>query len=113
LIILYAWAINPDNWVFDQALLDRPGVQDYQVDLLEDYKSNLGRYPQWQEAFRTHRPKTLIVWGKHDPFFIPPGARAYLRDLPDARLVWLDAGHFVLDENTPQVAAEITAVFAA
>ena len=104
-------AINPDNWILDQALLDRPGTQDYQVDLLENYKSNIALYPEWQAAFRAHKPKTLIVWGKHDPFFIPPGARAYLNDLPDAKLVWLDAGHFVLDENAPQVAAEIKAVF--
>ncbi|MFG1298560.1 alpha/beta fold hydrolase [Xanthobacter sp. V3C-3] len=106
-------AINPDNWVLDQALLDRPGTQDYQVDLLENYKSNIALYPQWQAAFREHQPKTLIVWGRHDPFFIPPGARAYLGDLPDAKLVWLDSGHFVLDENAAQVAAEIKAVFAA
>jgi pimeloyl-ACP methyl ester carboxylesterase len=106
-------AINPDNWVFDQALLDRPGTQDYQVDLLENYKTNIALYPAWQEAFRTRKPKTLIVWGKNDPFFIPPGARAYLTDLPDAKLVWLDSGHFVLDENGPQVAAEIKATFSA
>ncbi len=106
-------AINPDNWALDQALLDRPGTQDYQVDLLENYKTNIALYPTWQAAFRQHKPKTLIVWGKHDPFFIPPGARAYLNDLPEAKLVWLDSGHFVLDENAPQVAAEIKAVFSA
>ena len=105
-------AINPDNWVLDQAFLDRPGTQDYQVDLLENYKTNIALYPEWQAAFRKHRPQTLIVWGKNDPFFIQAGARAYLNDLPDAKLVWLDSGHFVLDENTPQVAAEIKAVFA-
>jgi pimeloyl-ACP methyl ester carboxylesterase len=104
--------INPDNWVLDQALLDRPGVQDYQVDLLENYKTNIALYPEWQAAFRKHKPKTLIVWGKHDPFFIPAGAEGYLKDLPDAKLVWLDAGHFVLDENTPRVASEIKTVFA-
>ena len=106
-------AINPDNWVLDQAFLDRPGVQDYQVDLLEDYKTNIALYSGWQMAFRAHKPKTLIIWGKKDPFFIPPGARAYLADLPDAKLVWLDAGHFVLDENAPQVADEIKSFFAA
>ncbi|NPU70016.1 alpha/beta fold hydrolase [Bradyrhizobium sp. 83012] len=105
-------AVNPDNWIFDQALLDRPGTQDYQLDLLENYKTNVALYPQWQAAFRIHKPKTLIIWGQHDPFFIPPGARAYLNDLSDVKLVWLDAGHFVLDENTPKVAAEIKAVFA-
>jgi pimeloyl-ACP methyl ester carboxylesterase len=105
-------AVNPDNWLLDQALLDRPGTQDYQLDLLENYKTNVALYPQWQSAFRTYNPKTLIIWGQHDPFFIPPGARAYLNDLSDVKLVWLDAGHFVLDENTPKVAAEIKAVFA-
>jgi pimeloyl-ACP methyl ester carboxylesterase len=104
-------AINPDNWILDQAWLDRPGVQDYQVDLLENYMANIALYPQWQAAFRAHRPKTLIVWGQHDPFFIPPGARAYLNDLPDAKLVWLDSGHFVLDENALEVAAHIKAAF--
>ena len=106
-------AINPDNWVLDQALLDRAGTQDYQIDLLENYKANVGLYPEWQVAFRAHKPKTLIVWGKHDPFFIPPGAGAYLNDLPEAKLVWLDSGHFVLDENTSRVAAEIKTVFGA
>jgi pimeloyl-ACP methyl ester carboxylesterase len=106
-------AINPDNWVLDQALLDRPGVQDYQVDLLYDYRNNLALYPVWQAAFRAHQPKTLIIWGQHDPFFLPPGANGYLNDLPDARLVWLDAGHFVLDENAATVAHEIKATFAA
>lgn len=106
-------AIDPDNWILDQALLDRPGVQDAQVDLLEDYRTNIALYPEWQAAFRERQPRTLIVWGKHDPFFTPPGARAYLNDLPEAKLVWLDSGHFVLDENAPQVAAEIKAVFAA
>lgn len=105
-------AIDPDNWVLDQALLDRPGTQDYQVDLLEDYKTNVALYPEWQVAFRRHRPKTLIVWGKNDPFFVRAGAEGYLKDLPDAKLVWLDSGHFVLDENVDRVAAEIRTVFA-
>ncbi len=104
-------AINPDNWVFDQALLDRPGVQDCQVDLLENYKTNISLYPEWQAAFRMHQPRTLIVWGKKDPFFVPPGAEAYLRDLTGATLVWLDAAHFMLDENVHQVAEQIKAVF--
>jgi pimeloyl-ACP methyl ester carboxylesterase len=84
--------INPDNWILDQAFLDRPGTQAYQVDLLENYKTNVASYESWQAAFRIYRPKTLIVWGDKDPFFVQPGARAYLRDLPEAKLVWLDAG---------------------
>jgi pimeloyl-ACP methyl ester carboxylesterase len=105
-------AISPDNWTIDQALLDRPGVDLAQLDLLEDYKTNVAAYESWHAAFRTHQPRTLIVWGRNDPFFVPAGAEAFLRDLPHARLVWLDAGHFVLDENAATVAAEITAAFA-
>jgi pimeloyl-ACP methyl ester carboxylesterase len=104
-------AISPDNWTIDQALLDRPGVDLAQLDLLEDYKTNVAAYDSWQAAFRAHQPKTLIVWGKNDPFFVPAGAEAYLRDLPDAKLVWLDAGHFVLDENAERVAFEIKQMF--
>lgn len=106
-------AISPDNWVHDQALLDRPGTDAYQLDLLENYKTNVGLYDSWHAAFREHQPRTLIIWGRNDPFFVPAGAEAFQRDLPQAKLVWLDAGHFVLDENTPQVAAEIEAMFAA
>src|SRR5260370_9071630 len=103
--------INPDNWTLDQALLDRPGTQAYQTDLLENYKTNVASYDTWQAAFRKHQPKTLLVWGTKDPFFLVPSAHAYLRDIPQARLVWLDAGHFVLDENTALVASEIKAPF--
>jgi pimeloyl-ACP methyl ester carboxylesterase len=105
-------AISPDNWTIDQALLDRPGTDAYQLDLLEDYKSNVALYDNWHDAFRKYQPRTLIVWGKHDPFFIPAGAEAFKRDLPQAKLVWLDAGHFVLDENASTVAAEIKGAFA-
>jgi pimeloyl-ACP methyl ester carboxylesterase len=105
-------AISPDNWTIDQALLDRPGTDAYQLDLLEDYKSNVALYDSWHAAFRQYQPRTLIVWGRNDPFFIPAGAEAFLQDLPQARLVWLDAGHFVLDENAATVAAEIKADFA-
>jgi pimeloyl-ACP methyl ester carboxylesterase len=105
-------SISPDNWTIDQALLDRPGTDAYQLDLLEDYRSNVALYDSWHAAFREYQPKTLIVWGRSDPFFIPAGAEAFLRDLPQARLVWLDAGHFVLDENASRVAAEIKGQFA-
>jgi pimeloyl-ACP methyl ester carboxylesterase len=104
-------AISPDNWTIDQALLDRPGTDAYQLDLLEDYKSNVALYDTWHAAFRQHQPKTLIVWGKNDPFFIPAGAEQFTRDLPQARLTWLDAGHFVLDENAKAVAERIKGVF--
>jgi pimeloyl-ACP methyl ester carboxylesterase len=104
--------VSPDNWTIDQALLDRPGTDAYQLDLLEDYKSNVALYDSWHAAFRQYQPRTLILWGRSDPFFIPAGAEAFLRDLPRARLVWLYAGHFVLDENAAAVAAEIKTEFA-
>jgi pimeloyl-ACP methyl ester carboxylesterase len=81
------------------------------LDLLEDYRTNIAHYPDWQAAFRTYKPPTLIIWGKHDPAFIPPGARAYLEDLPQAKLIWLNAGHAVLDQHFGPVAAEIKAMF--
>ncbi|KPF82229.1 alpha/beta fold hydrolase [Novosphingobium sp. AAP93] len=106
-------AISPDNWTHDQALLDRPGTDACMLDLLDDYKTNVAAYDSWHAAFRAHTPKTLITWGRGDPFFTPAGAEAFLADLPDAKLVWLDSGHFVLDENAETVAAEIIDTFAA
>ena len=104
-------AICPDTWTVDQALLDRPGTDAYQINLLENYKTNVASYEAWQKVFRTNQPKTLIVWGKNDPFFPPTGAEAFKRDLPDAKLVWLNGGHYALEEHVPLVAAEITAMF--
>jgi len=104
--------LNPDAWTLDQALLDRPGNDLIQLALFQDYQKNVALYDTWHAYFRQHRPKALIVWGKHDPFFIEAGAKAYLNDLPEAKLVWLDAGHFVLDENAAEVASEIEAEFA-
>lgn len=106
-------AVSPDNWVHDQALLDRPGTDAYQLDLLHDYRNNVALYDSWHDAFRQHRPRTLILWGNKDPFFLAEGAQAFLRDLPDARLIWLDGGHFVLDEHAPKVAEAIREFFAA
>ena len=103
--------VDPDNWLIDQMLLARPGTEASMLDIVEDLKTNAPLYPTWQTALRARQPKTLILWGDKDPLFIPPGAEGYLRDLPDARLVWLDAGHFVLDENLHTVASEIRATF--
>ena len=88
-----------------------PATSPRLIDLLEDYRTNVALYPDWQATFREHLPPTLIIWGKHDPVFIPPGARAYLADLPQAKLVWLDAGHSALDQNSARVAAENKAAF--
>lgn len=107
-----AAALNPDAWTHDQALLDRPGSAERQLALFRDYQTNVAAYDDWHVYFRAHRPKTLITWGRGDPFFTVAGAEAFLRDLPDARLVWLEGGHFALEENADRVAAEIVRSFA-
>ena len=101
--------ISPDNWTFDQVFLDRPGNDAIQLDLLYDYQSNLGHYDRWHEYFRASQPRTLIVWGKNDPFFTVEGAKAYQRDLPKAELFLLDTGHFALEEEGDFIAEKIQA----
>ncbi|MFI0410417.1 alpha/beta fold hydrolase [Actinomadura sp. 3N508] len=96
--------IAPDGWTLDQHFLDLPGRKEAQVALAFDYRSNLERYGAWQAWLREHTPPALIVWGAGDPFFPEPGARAYLRELPDAELHLLDTGHFALEERLPQIA---------
>ncbi|MGC5009619.1 alpha/beta fold hydrolase [Streptosporangium sp. DT93] len=96
--------VAPDGWTLDQHFLDLPGRGDAQADLALDYHSNLARYPEWQRWLREHRPPTLVVWGRRDLFFTEAGARAYLRDLPDARLHLFETGHFALEENLPEIA---------
>jgi len=95
--------IDPDNWVHDQALLDRPGNADVQLDLFYDYRTNLPLYPRIQAYLRDHRPPTLIVWGERDQIFPAAGARAYLRDLPDAELHLLPTGHFALEDKADEM----------
>ncbi len=102
-----AAALNPDAWTHDQALLDRPGNDAIQLALFVDYQNNVGLYDAWHDYFRKHQPKMLIAWGKGDPLFVPAGAEAYKKDLPRARLVWLEGGHFALEENAAEVAALI------
>jgi pimeloyl-ACP methyl ester carboxylesterase len=99
--------IEPDNWVLDQALLDRPGVDEIMLDLFYDYGSNVALYPKFQAFFRTRRPPTLIVWGQNDAIFPAEGAHPYLRDLPDAELHLLDTGHFALEDKGDEIAALI------
>ncbi|WP_336485973.1 alpha/beta fold hydrolase [Methylobacterium nigriterrae] len=91
--------IDPDNWLHDQALLDRPGNKDIQLDLFRDYGTNLALYPDFQAFFRARKPPTLIVWGKNDTIFPAAGAHPYRRDLPDAELHLLDTGHFALEDK--------------
>lgn len=96
--------IAPDNWVHDQALLNRPGIDEIMLDLFKDYGTNVALYPQFQNFFRTRQPPTLIVWGKNDAIFPADGARLYLRDLPDAELHLLDTGHFALEDKGDEIA---------
>jgi pimeloyl-ACP methyl ester carboxylesterase len=96
--------IAPDNWVQDQALLDRPGNAEIQMDLFYDYGTNPPLYPAVQAYFRKERPPTLIVWGKNDKIFPADGATPYLRDLPDAELHLLDTGHFALEDKLDEMA---------
>ena len=101
--------ISPDNWTFDQIFLDRPGNDAIQLDLLHDYNSNLALYDGWHEYLRTSQPRTLILWGRNDPFFTVEGAKAYQRDLPKAELNLLDTGHFALEEQGEFIAERIKA----
>lgn len=96
--------LGPDGYMLDIALMHRPGAEEIQLDLILDYRTNLERYPDFQNYFRTHRPPLLAVWGRHDPAFIPAGAEAYKRDLPDAHVHFLDTGHFALETHAPEIA---------
>jgi pimeloyl-ACP methyl ester carboxylesterase len=96
--------LGPDGYTLDIALMARPGAEDIQLDLIRDYRSNLERYPEFQAYFRDHQPPFLAVWGRHDPAFIPAGAEAYKRDLPDAEVHLLDTGHFALETHADEIA---------
>ena len=96
--------VAPDAWLLDQALLDRPGIDEIMLDLFKDYGSNVALYSGFQAFFRSRRPPALIVWGKHDVIFPAEGAHAYQRDLPDAELHLLDTGHFALEDKGDVIA---------
>jgi pimeloyl-ACP methyl ester carboxylesterase len=99
--------IEPEAYWLDAALLARPGMMDLQADLKLDYKSNIERYPLYQQYLRTYRPPLLAMWGKNDTFFIPAGAEAFKRDVPKADVRFLDAGHFALETNVDDFAVAI------
>jgi len=95
--------VDPDSWGHDQALLDRPGNDEIQLDLFYDYRTNLALYPQFQAFFRTRKPPMLIVWGANDECFVVAGAKAYLRDNPKAELHLIDSGHFALEDKADEI----------
>ncbi|MEU8006015.1 alpha/beta hydrolase [Catellatospora sp. NPDC049111] len=99
--------VSPDNWLHDQTLLDRPGNDLIQLKLFHDYPTNIDGYPQLQEYFRTSQVPLLAVWGANDEIFGPDGARAFQRDLPDADIHLLDAGHFALETHLDAIAGYI------
>jgi pimeloyl-ACP methyl ester carboxylesterase len=96
--------LNPDGYMLDIALMSRPGAEEIQLDLIRDYRTNLDRYPEFQAYFRQYQPPFLAVWGRHDPAFLPAGAEAYKRDLPDAHIHLLDTGHFALETHASEIA---------
>jgi pimeloyl-ACP methyl ester carboxylesterase len=97
-------AVSPDGQNLDNFYLARPGADEIQLDLFGDYKSNVALYPSFQQYFRTHRPPLLAVWGKNDPFFLPPGAEAFRRDIPGAEIRFFDTGHFALETHAAEIA---------
>jgi pimeloyl-ACP methyl ester carboxylesterase len=103
-----ASAISPDGYTLDDYYLNRPGAHEVQLDLFGDYRNNVALYPAFQAYFREHQPKFLAVWGKNDPFFLPPGAEAFKRDIPHADVRFFDTGHFALETHAAQIAAAIT-----
>jgi pimeloyl-ACP methyl ester carboxylesterase len=97
--------VAPESYTLDAALLERPGNKEIQLDLFLDYASNVKLYPKFQEYFRKSKPPLLAIWGKNDPFFIPAGAKAFQKDLPNARVEFLDTGHFAIETNVVEIAA--------
>ena len=100
-------AVSPDGYTLDNYYLGRAGVAELQLDLFGDYRNNVALYPRFQEYFRKHRPPLLAAWGKNDPFFLPAGAEAFKRDLPEATVRFFDTGHFALETHVVQIAALI------
>ncbi len=99
--------VSPDGYSLDNFYLSRPGADEVQLDLFGDYKSNVALYPTFQNYFRTHKPPFLAVWGKNDPFFLPAGAEAFKRDIPDATVRFFDTGHFALETHAAEISSAI------
>ena len=100
-----ATAVSPDGYSLDNFYLARPGADEIQLDLFGDYRSNVALYPTFQGYFRSHKPRFLAVWGRNDPFFLPGGAEAFRRDIPDAAIHFFDTGHFALETHAREIAA--------
>jgi pimeloyl-ACP methyl ester carboxylesterase len=99
--------VAPETYTLDAALIARPGNQETQLDLFGNYASNVALYPEFQRYFRERKPPVLAIWGKNDPFFIPPGAEAFRRDNPNATVTFLDTGHFALETHVDEIASAV------
>jgi pimeloyl-ACP methyl ester carboxylesterase len=106
-------SVPPESYTLDAALLERAGNKDIQLDLFRDYASNVKLYPAFQDYFRKAQPPFLAIWGKNDPFFLPAGAEAFRRDMPAARVEFLDTGHFALETHVVEIAAAMKEFLAA
>ncbi len=102
--------VSPDGYNLDIAYLARPGMDEIQLDLIYDYRTNVALYPAWQQYFRDHQPPLLAVWGRNDIYFLPPGAAAFARDIPAAEIQFVESGHFALETHAMEIADRI-AVF--
>jgi pimeloyl-ACP methyl ester carboxylesterase len=98
-------SVAPESYTLDAALLERPGNKEIQLDLFLDYASNVNLYPRFQDYLRESKPPLLAIWGKNDPFFIPAGAEAFRKDLPNAQVRFLDTGHFAIATHVLEIAA--------
>ena len=101
--------VSPDGSALDASYIQRPGVDEIQLDLFRSYATNVALYPAFQAYFREHQPKLLAIWGRNDPFFLPPGAESFRRDLPQAEVRFLDTGHFALETHAAEIAQAIAA----
>jgi pimeloyl-ACP methyl ester carboxylesterase len=106
-------SIAPESYTLDTALMDRPGNKEIQLDLFLDYANNVKLYPKFQEYFRTSKPPLLAIWGKNDPFFIPAGAEAFKKDIPNAKVQFLDTGHFAIETHVEEIAVAMKEFLAA
>jgi len=104
--------VAPESYTLDAALLARPGNTEIQLDLFLDYRSNVAAYGAFQAYFRAHQPPLLATWGTHDPFFLPAGAEAFKRDLPNADIRFYDTGHFALETHVAEIGEAIRAFLA-
>jgi pimeloyl-ACP methyl ester carboxylesterase len=103
--------VSPDGWTLDAHYLERPGAHEAQLDLFQDYGSNVALYPSFQQYLRQRQPPLLAVWGKNDPYFLPAGAHAFKRDLPNATVVLFETGHFALETHSDEIAKNLVEFF--